>query len=81
LQEPEWRATTAWFLAFPATSFQFIRQRDLLRVLRKRRGAMDGNWLGYSQTVAEMPHHPAFCTELPASGLVEAKTVCHRIGG
>jgi hypothetical protein len=50
-------------------------------VLRKRRGVMDGNWLSYSQTVAEMPHHPPFCGDLPASGLVEAKTVCHRIGG
>src|SRR5690348_10514911 len=28
-----------------------------------------------------MPHGPRFCTDLPASGPVESKTVCHRIGG
>jgi hypothetical protein len=74
-------ATTAWFLAFPATPFNSSASAIYHPVLRKRRGAMDGNWLSYSQTVAEMPHHSAFCTELPASGLVETKTVCHRIGG
>jgi len=54
---------------------------NLLWVLRKRRGFAGGNSLDYVLTVARMSHHSAFCTDFSASGLVEAKTVCHRQGG
>ena len=50
-------------------------------VLRKRRGGARGNRADYSQTVASVPHHLPFCTDFPLSGLVAAKTVCHRDAG
>jgi hypothetical protein len=39
------------------------------------------NCLAWCRTVARMPHYQDFFTDSPTSGLVEAKTVCHREGG
>ena len=50
-------------------------------VLRKRRGAIGRDLPAYIETVAGMSRRSAFCINLPASGAVMAKTVCHRSTG